>query len=263
MNIEAYRDWLRLNTDSDNTYKSYLKQINSFLLFSNNEITQEKINEYFHKKLEEKISKQTFNSIKYALDNYLKFLKLNFELPKRKIPDKKIKEFITIPDLNDIIKNLTLIFKDYEKITLLLQFMYYTGMRASEVVNLKIEDIDWEKELIAVKNTKGKHDRLIPFFNDKLFRELKVYTDKSTYETVFNLSQETVNYVFTAIKQQVQLKKFHPHMMRVSFAKYCWEKGLREAVIAMLLGHKSIDTTLLYLDISQEMMLKECKKIKI
>lgn len=262
INLEEYKNWLQLNTDSKNTVEDYIYIIKKFLKFTNGEIKQKNLDEYLYVLLNK--SKNTFNKEMYAISKYCTYLKLNLDFPKTKKINQKTQIKISFDQLEkDIFPYLTLIFKDWFKRELMIRLMYYTGLRASEVAKLKVEDIDFQDKVIHVKNTKGKKDRFIPFFDKKLYDDLILYV-KNKNGLVFNMKYTEIYRTFSEIKKQVKLNvNFHPHLLRVGFANFLWDKKLRIETIKELLGHKDIQTTLIYLSITDDMILKDCEKIRI
>ena len=116
-------------------------------------------------------------------------------------------------------------------------------------------------EQITVKNTKGKKDRIVIIFSKSLLEDLRNFNIDTI--TIFDIQYETIQYIFQKIKTELNLKlKFEPRIMRVSFAKYLWGKGIRRETIQFFLGHQSADTTNIYLDLTPEMILDDCKKLK-
>ena len=260
MNLDEYRQWLILQTDTPKTQKDYFKEVSFFLKYSNGEFNQELLNKFFVSRLEEGKSKNTFNKNINSLRNYARFLKLNLEFPKYKTPDKRKKEFITYETMIEMKKNFVYIFDNYKKLELLFQFMFFTGLRAEEISELTNESFEWEQERLLVKNTKGKVDRYIPFMNKELFNEIKPIIN----EKGFDVSIELIVYYFKRIKEELNIKsKFHPHLMRVSFAKWSYKRGALSASIQSWLGHKNSSTTMSYIDVDEEDHIKEWNKIKI
>lgn len=258
MNLEEYKNWLNLQYDSPKTAEDYYIIVNKFLR-QYNELTQVNLNNYFIERLKT-VKDNTFNKDIYALKSLDKFIKSNLEFPKDKKPDKRIKEFITEKELFDICKYLVYTFKDYEKIELIFQLMFYTGLRREEICNLTKESFLWDKKKLLIINTKGKVDRMIPFINENLCDKLKSYIN----EKGLNISIQELNYYFSTTKEKLNLKiNFTPKTMRISCAKYLWSKGIRREIIQKFLGHASADTTDIYLDLSEDDMTKELEKIKI
>ena len=131
--------------------------------------------------------------------------------------------------------------------------MYSTGLRVSEVINLKINDIDSQRMIINIRDAKGGKDRIVTL--DKTLLELlrlyyKKYIPK---EYLFN-GQFELKYSARSIQQFLQKyadmaqinKKVNPHLIRHCYATHLHEKGIDLTIIQKLLGHQSIKTTQIY-----------------
>jgi len=148
----------------------------------------------------------------------------------------------------------------------MVSLMYACGMRVSELVNLKILDLEFEEKIGHIRQAKGKKDRI---FNipDFLFRDLKRQADKQKskdQEYLFTgpkgkLSSRNLQKIVSRAAQRAGIKKdVHCHTLRHSFATHLLENGIDIRHIQSLLGHSSIATTELYTHVSTE----ELKKIK-
>lgn len=128
------------------------------------------------------------------------------------------------------------------------------GLRISEVLNLKIKDIDSNRMIINILNAKRKKDRIIPLSED-FFKELrKYYIQYKPKEFLFN-GQKEIQYSTTSSNQIVKKyfgNEYHFHILRHSFATHLLESGVDIEIISKLLGHNSIKTTQIYLHVSTD-----------
>jgi integrase/recombinase XerD len=146
----------------------------------------------------------------------------------------------------------------------LLMTVYGTGMRRSEVVHLKVSDIDSKRMIIRVAQGKGSKDRDLPLNPELLetlraywrWRKPKVYLFPSRGErrgADVPLSDKTVWQVCgDAAKQAGIAKRVTPHTLRHSWATHLLEAGADLRTIQMLLGHGDLETTARYIHLSQE-----------
>lgn len=145
---------------------------------------------------------------------------------------------------------------------LILMFLYYAGLRLDEVRNLKWGDLDFDREIIHVKITKGKKERVI-FLHSRLKEMLKVYSIGT--EGLIFLAQRGKKYNKRTIQQMVKnaakkagIKKgVTPHTLRHSFATHLLEGGADIRYIQKLLGHKNLQTTQIYTHVAN----KDIKKL--
>jgi len=148
----------------------------------------------------------------------------------------------------------------------LIALLYGCGLRCGEVANIKVKDIDFERGVLHVRMAKGKKDRYVPL-GFILASMIKIYMDTYKPRTWFFYSQQlksnsvasgrkvahrSIQYaVKAAAKAAAILKYINVHTFRHSFATHLLEDGLDIVSIQELLGHSSIQTTLIYLHVAQ------------
>ena len=154
----------------------------------------------------------------------------------------------------------------------MLELMYASGLRISELINLSIHDIYWDEEVVRVLG-KGSKQRDVPIagkslkFIHKYFHQARneLKKEKSTDYLFLNrfgnkLSRMGVWKVIDKLSLQVGIKKHvSPHTFRHSFATHLLEAGANLRVVQMLLGHASINTTQIYTNIDRSFIIKEHK----
>jgi site-specific recombinase XerD len=193
---------------------------------------------------------QVINSIrflyKFGLDK--KYDKVSFKRPKS---EKKLPRVIDgdfIKERLSKIENL--------KHKAILTLTYSVGLRVSEIVNLKIEDVDSKRMLIHIKNAKGRKDRMVPLSPNvlNLLREyFKQYRPK---KYLFN--GQTSNIYSIGSCQQIYKKYIeesgHIHTLRHSCATNLLENGTDLRLIQKILGHSNVKTTEIYTHVSNQML---------
>jgi len=149
------------------------------------------------------------------------------------------------------------------KSKLIIQFLYSTGLRVSELVNLKIQDINLNEKTGLVRQGKGKKDRMF-ILSESLSSEITEYLNNHQNNS-YLFSQEkplTTRNIQKIIKKTAKLaeinKKVTPHTLRHSYATHLLEQGTDIRVIQILLGHENLNTTQIYTHVSTE----EIKKVK-
>lgn len=155
----------------------------------------------------------------------------------------------------------------------ILELMYGTGLRISEVVDLEYNNIDYDECIVRVMG-KGSKERIIPI-NDIALMSIKNYYDiyrsqlcikgSSNYLFLNNHGQKmTRQGIFKMIKKECLLKKINknisPHTLRHTFATHLLSNGADLRVIQELLGHSDISTTQIYTHISKEELKEDYLK---
>ena len=144
--------------------------------------------------------------------------------------------------------------------------MYACGFRVSELLNLKIDDLDFNEKIGYVRQSKGKKDRVfnIPIFLSKKLEKYIKNQRNLKKEYLFEgpkgrLSSRNLQKIISSSSKRIGLKKqVHCHTLRHSFATHLLENNVDIRKIQELLGHADLSTTQIYTHISTE----ELKKIK-
>lgn len=173
--------------------------------------------------------------------------------------DKKLPKFLTEEQVVQLIESPKTDKVADKRDRAILETLYSTGMRVSELVGLNIEHVDMVSNLVKVMG-KGKKERLLPI-GDKAVEAIKDYLESrpSSQRAVFlnksgtRLSTRSVCNIFNKhiLKTSVQLN-VSPHMMRHSFATHLLNHGADLRSVQELLGHVNLSTTQIYTHISTE-----------
>jgi integrase/recombinase XerD len=128
-----------------------------------------------------------------------------------------------------------------------------SGMRLSEVLNLKKEDFDLDKGQIGINEGKGKKDRIVPV--------PRGFKEKHLQYIPFDFKDRALQKAFRTYAEKSGLKKKKPsvhfHSLRHGFATQCLRKGIGLRSIQMMLGHSDLSTTSIYLQLAPEEVLNE------
>jgi site-specific recombinase XerD len=259
---KAYLENLRLENYSENTIKNYC---NWFLLFLRefperkpSGIQQGEIMDFMVKfrespKWSATSQNQLINSIKYFYEHVLKRPRELYDLPRAKKPHQlptvfSEKEVLSIINATDNLKHKTI-----------LCLAYAGGLRISEIMNMKIRDIDSERMVINIRQGKGKKDRMV-MLSEKLLKMMREYYLKYKPGTWMfegaggdQYSLRSISKVFQACKRKAGItKKGGIHTLRHSFATHLYEGGTDILSIKELLGHNSLRTTMGYTHVSRK-----------
>ncbi|MDD5191778.1 MAG: tyrosine-type recombinase/integrase [Candidatus Nanoarchaeia archaeon] len=188
------------------------------------------------------------SSIRFAYSNILsKDPTLGIKRPKKenKLPSVLTKEEVS--KLFDSAENF--------KSNLMLKLLYSSGLRVSELVNLKPNNIDLDKNIGWVRVGKGKKDRMF-ILSEKISKKLKKFISKhGDWQFLFSkdkpLTTRNIQKIVQKAAQKAGInKEVHPHTLRHSFATHLLESGVDIRKIQVLLGHAAINTTMIYTHIS-------------
>ncbi|WP_179346447.1 site-specific tyrosine recombinase/integron integrase [Winogradskyella ursingii] len=252
---ESYLLKLELKRYSANTVKNYVSSFESFINHfkdrSLNEIDEMDIRTYLQSLIQGGFSNShvnlTINSIKFYYEVVLGMPNRFYSI-ERPRKTKSLPEVLSKDEVLQIINCTNNI-----KHRCILELLYSSGLRRSELLNLKITDIDSKRMVVMVKNAKGNKDR-ISVLSATLLKNLKVYYKEYKPLTYLFEGQKggkysassVLNIVKSASKRAGIRKKVTPHMLRHSFATHLLENGTDLRHIQLLLGHSSTKTTEIY-----------------
>lgn len=269
VNRQAYllmHERLKLKKYSHNTVVQYLSEFNHLLRllkgFPVEKMTPKRLKDYFlycvekegmaERKLNGKI-----NAIKFYFEQVLHRPKMFFDIPRPKKPQKLPKTLSK--------REVKLIFSATTNLKHLiaLQLAYGMGLRVSEVVNLKVGDIDSDRMMVHIQGAKGKKDRYVPL-PSSLLPLLRRYYMEFLPETYLlegqyggQYSKASVQNIFkTAMRKAGVEKRIGIHGLRHSYATHLLESGADMRFIQELLGHNSIKTTQVYTKVTPRSLSK-------
>jgi len=266
--LPAMQQRLQLKAYSNSTIKTYINEMAQLLQTIKNipadELTTEHLKRYlvycYEKlKLSENTLHSRINAMKFYYEQVLKREKFFWEIPR---PKKRIQ----LPKLLNE-KELATLFNSLEnkKHKAMLFTVYSSGLRVSEIVNLKIAHIDSGRMQILVAQAKGKKDRYVnlsPILLDILRKYIvlikprpQIYLFESE-QTLTAYPVRTVQQIFSNAKHKAGIRKeVGIHSLRHSFATHLLDKGTDIKYIKDLLGHFDIKTTERYLHVSKKQLV--------
>ena len=252
---QDYLDKLALKKYATNTARTYVtlfeRYINHFPDCELNSLDERDIRSYLKSLMEEGLSdsyiNQAINSIKFyyeiVLDMPNRFYYLERPRKKTKLPTVLSKG--EIKAMIDSAPNI--------KHRCILELLYSGGLRRSELLNLKISDIDSDRMVIKVNDAKGNKDRYT-LLSQTMLQDLRLYFREWKPKKFLFEGRKGEMYggssVLAIVKQASELakinKKVSPHTLRHSFATHLLEAGTDLRHIQILLGHNSTKTTEIY-----------------
>ena len=258
-----------------NNYKKDLNEYNSFIL--NNKINYKNMdyNEakeyviYLNKKND---AKSTISRKLSSLRTFYKYLVLNnkvesnpFLLVSSPKKEKRIPKFINYNNMEEILNVPNIKTKEGQRERVILEVLYASGVRVSELVNIKLKDIDFSNKNILIFG-KGSKERLVSF-GDYALEYINLYLKegrnllldgvKSDYLIVGKKSEKLttrrVEQIIDDIIKKTSIKlNITPHMFRHTFATHLLDNGCDLLVVQELLGHASLSSTEIYTHVSNE-----------
>jgi site-specific recombinase XerD len=241
------------------TIKSYLYYNQKFLEFTEKTakyVDRNDVNSFLSHLKQKGLSNNTLAHITAALKFYYQnilgrkfFFGIRYPRRERKLPTVLTKE--EIKRMIESTKN--------PKHRLLIELVYGSGLRVSEVVKLKLKDFDFENKSIFVRQGKGRKDRKTILPENLITKIKENFTEKDGEQLLFpsyKNSHLSIRSVQKIIKKSAELAKINKnvyvHALRHSFATHLLENGFDLKHISDLLGHKRLETTQIYLHLSSD-----------
>jgi integrase/recombinase XerD len=262
-NLEKLETELKLRAFSPRTIKSYLFYNKKFLEFIKKEpeqVVEDDIKKYIVNLMGRNISPKSIIMIKAALkffyDEVLEKNIVNIKSPK---VSKSLPVVLTKEEVKTLINSV-----ENEKHRLIIALLYSSGVRLSELLNLKVGDIELNEKIGWVRSGKGAKDRLFILPNVLIVDLKKHFRSKKESDFIFEgykgqmTPRNVQKIVSSSAKKAGITKPVHVHTLRHSFATHLLESGEDIRKIQELLGHSNLSTTQIYTHVSTE----ELKKIK-
>jgi site-specific recombinase XerD len=246
---------------SPNTQRNYLRQVAQFAMHfgkSPDQLGLEEIRTYLLQLVRRDASCNQFNVCRCAL----RFL---FRVTlKREFPDivcaKRPKKLPVVLSQGEVAQLLATPKK--LKHRAILSTLYAAGLRVSELVGLRVADIDSQRMVIRVRQGKGNKDRYV-MLSPMLLELLRAYwQERRPKERLFPVTVRCVQLLCAAMARKAKLaKRVSPHTLRHCFATHLLENGENIRKIQVLLGHRSVQTTARYLHVSMEAITSTCSPL--
>ena len=281
-NLRSFLNYLLVDKGlSNNTVKAYEADISSFFQWLDNEdlkyknLQEDHINQYisflFQRKMRSSSVNRKISSIKsfyifLVKRNFVKNSPLNdLVTPKQ---EKYLPESMSEAEVDKLLNSPDVANKIENRDKAMIEMLYATGMRISELVNLKITDVDMKRCVVKVFG-KGSKERLVPF-GEKALDSLKSYLndrEQSSSKEIF-LSNRGKKMSRIAFWQRVKVylirenlkNSISPHTLRHAFATHLLNRGADLRSVQLLLGHSDLSTTQIYTHIAKQRLSDVLKK---
>ncbi len=262
------------------TLKSYNEDLTQFLEFLEkeninniNNVNHIIIRKFLSLLSDKEYSKKSMVRKLAAVKSFFKYLYHREYIDKNpadyvsspKLPEY-LPEFLYEDEINNIIDSLTDSSFETVRNRAILEFLYSTGVRVSELVSINVSDVDINNGLIKVKG-KGNKERIVALgskalnalHNYLIYRNDLLKKDGKESKALFinlkgnRLTSRGVRYIFEEIIKKLALKKsISPHTIRHTFATHMLNHGCDLRVVQEFLGHSSLSTTQLYTHIVKD-----------
>ena len=273
--INDFISYISKKNYSVNTYTSYINDLYYFYIFIKKDLTKvtfEDIKDYLeHLNLKKEKTSSIRRKIS-SLKSFYKFLYKNNYMNKKDYPltkisypkmEKKLPKFIYYNDLLEII-NESSKDKDGVRDRLIIEMLYATGVRVSELINIKINDIDFNNRRIIVLG-KGNKERIVYYgeYAEEVLKEYMKTHERKNHNYLFvnsrggKLTDRGVRYIIDNIMSKLSIKTHvTPHVLRHTFATDMLNNGCDIKVVQELLGHSSLKATEIYTHVTNEHLKK-------
>jgi integrase/recombinase XerD len=234
-------------------YGFFIKKFFSRIDKSPDEMNEQDVKLYLSEMFDTK-SKNTIMlaaaSLKFLYTEVLKKTFEDIRMPKK---DKKLPEVLSREEVAKLIDST-----DTLKSRLIVSLLYSSGLRVSELVNLKTSDISLDQRSGWVRKGKGSKDRIF-FVSEQLADDLKAYLQGREHNFIFSkdkpLTTRNIQKIIQGTRKRAGMtKKITPHTLRHSFATHLLDNGTDIRLIQSMLGHSSLSTTQVYTHISSEQL---------
>ena len=282
--IDEYINYVYIEKKlSKNTKEAYLNDLEEFCNYINNpsikSINTDDIRDYINHLAEEKQKNKTIARKIVSIKTFFEYLIKNNIIdnnPSEKISSPKLKKSIpkvlNINEINKLLEYKPTNNKEYRN-KAMMELMYASGLRVSELVDLELNNIDFNNNYVRIFG-KGKKERIVPI-NDIACKYLNEYinvyrasllrgyiTDKVF---ISSYGKGITRQAFFKILKQIAKKQgiekdFSPHTLRHSFATHLIEYGADLRSLSEMLGHENIKTTQIYTHLSNNKIKDDYEK---
>ncbi len=273
-NIKKFLDYLQYERNlSDHTIFNYqidLKEFNDFLNNKNiKDVDLDYLRKYLKTLSDKKYSNATISRKISTLKSYFKYLENENIIDNNPMVlisnpkiQKKLPNYLNYNDLEKLLNTPDLKTKEGQKAALILEMLYSTGIRVSELVNIKMKDINLEERKILVLG-KGKKERYV-YYGTECQKLIDLYINgarkvlpPSDYLLPNTKGDKTnermVRKIITDVTRKAQIDVYvTPHVLRHTYATHMLNEGADLKSVGDLLGHENLSTTQIYTHISNE-----------
>ena len=276
--IDKFLEYLKsVKKHSDNTIISYqddLKELASVLNNNIIDINEEDIKKYLNYLYDKSYNKNTISRKLSGVRSFYNYLynhdiiKINYftdvHNPKK---IRSLPHYLKTSEIDKVLDNTNEVTLYGERNKLIVELLYVTGLRVSELVNIKLKDIDKYNKSIKILG-KGSKERIV-YYEDNCSKLLNKHLnntrrklDKNNSEYLLlnkfgnKLSTRMIRNILNNLTIGTSIEQIYPHMIRHTFATTMLNNGADLMTVKELLGHESINTTSIYTHVTNEQIRK-------
>lgn len=282
MNIDKFLDYLKYERNySNNTIIAYENNIRGFLSYCKiknvknmNEVNYQFIRDYISYLYKEKYQAKSITRILSALRSFFKYLKREEKISTNPLDlitspkvEKKLPKYLTINDVEKILNAPDMSNKIGIRDAFILELLYVTGIRVSELTNIKLNDISIVEKKIKIMG-KGSKERIVYYgtrCQELLNKYLNIRNDflkqANDYLILSNTGKQISTREIRNIINRLKVKagidiNISPHTFRHTFATHMLNEGADLRSVQELLGHENLSTTTIYTHLTNEKLRK-------
>lgn len=276
--IDKFLEYLKsVKKHSDNTIISYQDDLRELASVLNNNIiniTEEDIKKYLNYLYDKSYNKNTISRKLSGVRSFYNYLYNHDIIKTNYFTDvhnpKKIRSlphYLKTSEIDKVLDNTNEITLYGERNKLIVELLYVTGLRVSELVNIKLKDIDKYNKSIKILG-KGSKERIV-YYEDNCSKLLNKYLNNTRKELDKNnseylllnkfgnkLSTRMIRNILNNLTIGTSIEQIYPHMIRHTFATTMLNNGADLMTVKELLGHESINTTSIYTHVTNEQIRK-------
>lgn len=252
-----------LKIESIRKEKSVLKKLSNFLEEKNvreiERVNSRILSDFFIQRMTDGVKSSTRNSELTIVKRFFKFLFKENIIPKdmgkdivRPKLEKKLYNVLSFKEIKRLLDSIDRTTEDGLRDYALILFLYATGIRANEVINVCWSDVNFDEKLLRIHSSKEKEDRVVPIAEVAL-EALNQWKEKQTKESdkVFPLPLHKISRIVRKRAKEAGFRKrIIPHSFRHACATHMLENGAGIRYVQKMLGHKKISSTEIYTHIN-------------